>query len=202
MAVNPLIYPIHVKRQPDYTYARSEARRMRDAGVSYNLSLRLKHSESMQLSSTAYYNTKRSEGSSLMSIDTRINTMFESLVRAGFHVRTRWITVNNANASNVPTSSGEPSRVQQLEQLFFCTDTQIALARRFVSSTAMMTDSTFKTNDLKMPLATTVGVTNTGLTFPFSLSFVRSESQAAFSFIFACVSSLRVALLDLLQITH
>jgi hypothetical protein len=85
------------------------------------------------------------------------------------------------------SSSTASQPAQQLEQLFFCTDSQIALARRFVSGSMYQTDATFKTNQLKMPLATNVGITNTGLTFPFALSYVRSESQEAFSFIHKCV---------------
>src|SRR5204863_1224347 len=34
-----------------------------------------------------------------------------------------------------------------------------------------------------------VGITNTGMTFPIAFSYIRSESKAAFNFIFNCMKS-------------
>ncbi|KAF8534349.1 hypothetical protein BDD12DRAFT_809439 [Trichophaea hybrida] len=91
MAPDPFVYATHVRRHPDFIQARAEACRFRDAGVSYNLSLQLKHSEGLQLSRSAYYNSKRTDpGASQLNTESgRIHQMFDSLLKEGFNVRTR-----------------------------------------------------------------------------------------------------------------
>jgi hypothetical protein len=186
MAPNPLVYPMHVLRHPDFIAAKAEARRFRDSGISYNLSLVLKHSETLKMNRAAFYNSKRSEPKRLNTESERINTMFDSMVRNGFHVCSRWSTATPDSQSPLSSSYHIPA-VQQFEQLLFCTNEHIILARRFVSGTIYECDATFKTNVFKMPLATNVGITNTGKTFPFAMSFVHSESKEAFGFVFRCV---------------
>lgn len=41
VVADPLAYPIHISWHPDYTQAWAEAKRFREAWVSYNLYLRL-----------------------------------------------------------------------------------------------------------------------------------------------------------------
>jgi hypothetical protein len=148
-----------------------------------------------------YYNPKRTDpGASQLNTESgRINQMFDSVFKEGFNVRTRW------SPSTIGNSSTASQSAQQLEQLFFCTDSQIALACWFVSGTMYQTDATFKSNELKLPLATNVGITNTGLTFPFALSYVYSASQEAFSFLPKCVHTnfilIRAGLSGLIYLT-
>jgi hypothetical protein len=50
-----------------------------------------------------------------------------------------------------------------------------------------MADSTFSTNSLRLLLLACVGITNTGMTFPVSYSFIRSEARDAFLFADKCM---------------
>lgn len=45
------------------------------------------------------------------------------------------------------------------------------------------TDATFNTNELRLPLSSMVGITNTGHTFPFAYCYITSESAKSFEFI-------------------
>jgi hypothetical protein len=134
------------------------------------MSLHLKHSNGLQLSTIAYYNSNRgaSRGKELNCPTAGFSRLMDELINARFNVRTWW--------TSLPESS------QQFAQLFFCTDSHINLARIYVSCAMMQIEATFKTNNLGMPLATHIGVTNTNRTFPFALSFVRSESKESFLF--------------------
>ena len=45
-------------------------------------------------------------------------------------------------------------------------------------------DTTFNTNNLKLPLTIITGISNTGDSFPVAFSFLPSESKVSFDFIF------------------
>jgi MULE transposase domain. len=45
-------------------------------------------------------------------------------------------------------------------------------------------DTTFNTNNLRLPLTVLTGITNTGNSFPVAFCFVPSESKASFDFVF------------------
>jgi hypothetical protein len=137
----------------------------------------LKHSNGLQLRAIVYYNSHfgACRGKQLNSLTARFSRLMDECIKAGVNVQTRWTPFQNSS--------------QQLEQLFSCTDFQINRVRRYVCHTIMQTDVTFKTNDLVMPLATHMGVTNTNHTFPFALSFVCSESKGSFQFSFKQISN-------------
>ncbi|KAF8248579.1 hypothetical protein K440DRAFT_642165 [Wilcoxina mikolae CBS 423.85] len=98
MAADPLTYPIHALRHPSSIEARAEARMFREAGVSYNLSLRLRHSKGLQLGRKAFYNTKRSKEKLLNTEESRINQMLKSLTSAGFNWQyPRWYTATRTD---------------------------------------------------------------------------------------------------------
>jgi hypothetical protein len=48
-----------------------------------------------------------------------------------------------------------------VQDIFFISDEQISLGRRFVSDFLYETDATFKTNELRLPLSVMIGITNT-----------------------------------------
>lgn len=64
------------------------------------------------------------------------------------------------------------------------------LARRFVSSFMIKTDTTFNTNQLNLSLSVLVGVTNTGKTFPAAYCYIISKSAKYFAFLFKCIKDL------------
>ena len=74
-------------------------------------------------------------------------------------------------------------RVQKgrvVRDIFFMSDKQIRLARRFVSRFIYKTDAIFSTNTLRLPLLVIVGIDNTGTTFPIVYMFITSESAESF----------------------
>ena len=52
-----------------------------------------------------------------------------------------------------------------------------------------MVDGTFNTNELRLPLLTSVGITNTGKPFPVALSYCLRESTASYTFFFESLRS-------------
>ena len=79
--------------------------------------------------------------------------------------------------------NGERTGARVVQDIFFINDAQIALARRFVSGFLYEMDATFNTNELRLPLSTMVGITNTGKTFPMAYCYITSESAKSFDFV-------------------
>ena len=77
-----------------------------------------------------------------------------------------------------------------MELIFITSPALSTLAKRFVSDWMMEVDATFNINSLRMPLLVCRGITNTGRTFPFALTFIMSESQGAIDWMFKCLNSL------------
>ena len=92
------------------------------------------------------------------------------LERNGFHPRTReeYIVEDGRRTKRV------------VRDIFFISDQQIQLARRFVSGFLYKTDTTFNTNTRRLPLVVIVSIDNTGHTIPMAFMFVTSESAKSF----------------------
>jgi hypothetical protein len=69
-----------------------------------------------------------------------------------------------------------------VRDIFFMSDKQVRLTRRFVSDFMYKTNVTFNTNTLRLPLSVMVGVDNTGSTFPIAFMFITSKSAKSFTF--------------------
>src|SRR5204863_888748 len=82
----------------------------------------------------------------------------------GFHIQVRYSWTLDEN--------GNKTGQRVLKDLFFINEDQIALGRRFVSDWMYETDATFNTNELRLPLSTMVGITNTGRTFPMVYCYI------------------------------
>jgi len=105
-----------------------------------------------------------------LSSADELNTLVGNLERAGFHPRMReeYLVEDRARVRRV------------VRDIFFMSDEQIRLTRRFVSRFIYETDTTFNTNTLRLPLSVMVSIGNTGSTFPMALMF--SISKVAKSF--------------------
>ena len=92
------------------------------------------------------------------------------LEQNGFHPRTReeYIVENDIRIKRV------------IRDIFFMSDEQIYMARRFVSGFLYETDATFNTNTRRLLLAIIVGIDNIGYTFPMAFMFITSESAKSF----------------------
>jgi hypothetical protein len=73
---------------------------------------------------------------------------------------------------------------RKLIQVFFIHPNQIHFGQRFIAGFIIIINGTFNTNALRLPLLTTVGISNSGTTFPLVFSYCPSESEEAFSFFF------------------
>ena len=69
-------------------------------------------------------------------------------------------------------------------------DAQIQWGQRFSSSFMVEIDTTFNTNNLRLPLTIMTGINNTGASFPLAFSFLPSESKVCFDFIFQSLREL------------
>jgi hypothetical protein len=77
-----------------------------------------------------------------------------------------------------------------VRDIFFMSDQQIRLARRFVSGFLYKTDATFNTNTRRLPLSVMVGIDNTRHTFPMAFMFITSELAKSFKFAGECLTNL------------
>jgi hypothetical protein len=95
------------------------------------------------------------------------------LKRYGYHPRTRdkYIVKDRVRKKKV------------VRDIFFMSDEQIRLARRFVSGFIYKTDATFNTNTLRLPLLVMVRINNIGHTFPIAFMFITLESAKSFTFV-------------------
>jgi hypothetical protein len=73
---------------------------------------------------------------------------------------------------------------RRLEQLFFMFDAQIQWGQQFSSFFIVKVNTTFNTNNFRLPLTIMTGINNTGAFFPLAFSFLPSESKVCFDFIF------------------
>jgi MULE transposase domain len=101
-----------------------------------------------------------------------MKVLLAALECEGFHPRTReeYMVEDRVRKGRV------------VRDIFFMSDKQIRLARRFVSGFIYETDATFRTNTLRLPLLVMVGIDNTGATFPMAYMFITSESAESFRF--------------------
>jgi hypothetical protein len=67
-----------------------------------------------------------------------------------------------------------------VRDIFFISDKQIYIARRFVSGFLYKTDATFNTNTRRLSLTVIVGIDNIGHMFPMAFMFIISESAKSF----------------------
>jgi hypothetical protein len=77
-----------------------------------------------------------------------------------------------------------------VRDIFFMSDEQIRLTRRFVSGFMYKTDATFNTNTRQLPLSIMVRIDNTGHTFPMAFMFIISKSAKSFKFANECLTDL------------
>jgi hypothetical protein len=171
---NPFGYKIHVKETTEYKILTTKARHMRFAMVSYSDSKRVLQMEGLgfTIDSSTYYNTVRHNRPSSDDSQT-IQGLLVALADAGFRWRCR-VGIEEDPEGNIIS--------QKLTQIFFLYPRQITLTQRFVAGFILITDGTFNTSNLRLPLLIGVGITNSGKTFPVALSYCPSESKDSYDF--------------------
>jgi hypothetical protein len=119
-----------------------------------------------------FYNLTQKEEKQKLSKEEELVVLIGHLERNGYHPRTReeYILEDGVRKKRV------------VRDIFFISDEQIRLTRRFVSGFIYKTDATFNTNTLRLPLSVMVEIDNTGTTFPMTFMFITSESSKSFTF--------------------
>jgi hypothetical protein len=157
--------------RPKHELARQLASTHRNT-ISFADSKEILAKQGLQIDRREFYNLTRKEGKVPLSKQEELELLMGHLERHGFHprCRTEYIVENRVRVGRVA------------RDIFFMSDEQVRLARRFVSGFMYETDATFNTNTLRLPLSVMVGVDNTGTTFPMSFMFITSESAKSFKF--------------------
>ena len=77
-----------------------------------------------------------------------------------------------------------------IRDIFFMSDKQIHLIRRFISGFLYKTNATFNINTHRLPLSIIVGINNTRHTFPMAFIFITTKLAKSFKFIRECLINL------------
>ena len=180
---DPIADPFSVEAfknyEPGYARARQLASIHRGT-IGYTASDDILRKEGLHLRQKEYYNLTRKEAKAPLSNQEELQLVMTILEQNGFHPRTReeYIVENGMRTKRV------------VRDIFFISDEQIRMARRFVSGFLYETDATFNTNTRRLPLTVMVGIDNTGHTFPMAFMFITSESAKSFQFANECLTDL------------
>jgi hypothetical protein len=165
--------------EPSHERARQVASTHRGI-LGYDDSKEILKLEGLKVGRREFYNLIRKESSAPLTNQEELELVMATLEQNGFHPRTReeYIIKDGKRTKRV------------VRDIFFMSDEQIRLARRFVSGFLYETDATFNTNTRRLPLTVMVGIDNTGHTFPMAFMFITSESSKSFQFANECLTNL------------
>ena len=179
----PLADPFSAEGFKIYEPGRERARQLASTHrgtIGYAASDDILRNEGLHLRRKEYYNLARKEAKAPLSNQEELQLVMTILEQNGFHPRTReeYIIENGIRTKRV------------VRDIFFMSDEQIHMARRFASGFLYETDATFNTNTRRLPLSVMVGIDNTGHTFPMAFMFIISESAKSFQFANECLTDL------------
>ena len=179
--VNPFAYRIHLKQTTEFKQLTAKALNARIASVPYSVERRVLDRDDLGLTIDArtYYNLVRNTHGRKERDDT-ISGLLIALDLAGFRYRTR--------VEEFLDQSGAVIN-RKLLQIWFIHPAAILLAQRFCAGQLLVVDGTFNTNKLRLPLLTSIGITNTGKSFPIALSYCPGETAASYDFFFESLRS-------------
>jgi len=178
---NPFAYKVHQKQTSEYQQLINKSINARLAAVPYSAQRRVLDRDGLGITIDArtYYNLVRNTRGN-KDKDSTISGLLVALDKAGFIYRTR--------VEEFFDDSGTITG-RKLLQLWFIHREAVRFAQRFCAGKLLVVDGTFNTNELRLPLLTSVGVTNTGKTFPVALSYCPGETAASYNFFFESLRS-------------
>ena len=145
---------------------------LRASQITYSQASRILEAQNLSIDRRAFYNSQRASDKH----QDDLQSLFGFLSEKGYYCHSRY-------KYDMDPATAEPIN-RYLEMLFFMSDAQIQWAQRFCSSFMLEVDTTFNTNNLRLPLTVLTGIINTGNSFPVAFYFVPSKSKASFDFIF------------------
>ncbi len=172
---NPLQFAAHRSRQKGIAVATTLHQSHIECHLGYLKSAELvKKAEYKLLEAQEYWNLDKDGEKKKGLTSAEEYAQIEQILTAAerWHCRVKTAHIINDDTGN------QERRVFQ--DLLFCSEDGVYLARRFVSEFCYITDATFRTNIRHLPLTIYTGVTNTGATFPFAYCFIVSESVESF----------------------
>jgi hypothetical protein len=179
----PLADPFVLDGLKMYEPNRQKARQLASTHrgiLSYGDSTDILQKQGLKIGRKEYYNLIRKEETAPLTNQEELELVMATLEQNGFHPRPReeYIVEDGVRTKRL------------VRDIFFMSDDQIRLARRFVSGFLYETDATFSTNTRRLPLSVMVGIDNTGSTFPMAFMFITSEAAKSFEFASACLTDL------------
>ena len=171
--VNPLSLAPHRQSLPELQQLKGVAQTYRFASLPYSEASKLLRDESlgMRLKVKEYYNLKRSQLLNPRDSDSAL-ILLKALKDEGFHYRT--VVKEDINSTGDLVS-------QQLVQIVFWHPEAGFLAQRFCAGHLLVVDATFNTNNLRMPLITSLGITNEGKALPVAFSYCPGETTESYN---------------------
>jgi MULE transposase domain len=119
-----------------------------------------------------YYNLVRHER--LSNDPHSAAGLLKALDEAGFKHQAK-VKIEYEEGSEIPMN-------RKLVQIVFWLEEGVNLVQQFISGHLLQLDATFSTNSHRMPLITSVGVSNEGTIFPMALSYCPGETMESYSF--------------------
>ena len=173
---DPFTFAAHKAKKPGYHEAVDKASVHRGA-ASYSTSSKLLRKEGLPvLTGKEYYNLcRKADTGGKLTNQQEIQVICKYLEDHDFHVQVRY--------EHSLDEEGERTGRRVVRDIFFISNSQISLGRRFASDFLYETDATFNTNVLRLPLSVMVGIANTGKTFPLAYCYITSESAKSFDFV-------------------
>ena len=176
LPVNPFSLPPHRQSVPVIQQLKGIAQKYRFASLPYSEAMKLLKEENLgvYLNQKEYYNLKRLQPLDSSDPDSGL-VLLKALQDEGFRYRT---------LVREEYTEQDPSKIvsQKLIQIVFWNEDASYLIKRFCAGHLLVTDATFNTNSLRMPLITSMGITNEGHPLPIAFSYCPGETAESYAF--------------------
>jgi hypothetical protein len=174
--VNPYSLPPQRQNLAVIQQLKGIAQNYRFASLPYSQAAKLLREDSLgvRLKAKEYYNLKRLQPLDQSDPDSAL-TLLKALEDEGFHYRT--LLKEEFDELN-------PNKIvsQKLIQIIFWYSDASYLMRRFCADHLLIIDATFNTNRHRMPLITSIGITNEGHPLPIAFSYCPGETADSYTF--------------------
>ena len=172
--MNPFSLAPHRQSLPVVQQLKGLAQKYRLASLTYSEAIKLLREDALgvRLKEKEYYNLARNQPLNQADPDSAV-ALLRALQDEGFHYRTM---ISEEFDEQVPSKIVS----RRLVQIVFWHPEARYLARRFVADHLLIVDATFNTNNLRMPLITSLGITNEGRALPIAFSYCPGESAESY----------------------
>jgi MULE transposase domain len=172
---NPFIFSIHLKATNIHQQLLATALKYRIAKQPFSEAIKLLDQDGfgIELKQQEYYNLIKNQPFN-KSDERSMISLLKALHDEGFSYHTR-----------TQDSIDEDGKVvhRKLLQIVFFDKQAVPLVRRFCAGHLLIIDATFNTNNLRMPLMTSCGLTNEGNPLPVVFSYSPGEDAESYTYL-------------------